>query len=245
MGCDAEHYIIFLTGKDNFRDKRATMYPYKGNRTGEKPEHHAAIRQYMIDYHGAVVVDGAEADDALGIFATEKETGVEKVICTLDKDLNMIPGLHYNWRNDTLFNVTPKEAEEFFIEQLLTGDSTDNIPGLYKLTDQKATKKIKARCTSKDSFMECIQEVFMVYAEALKKVDLACHPPIGYLDEIGDLLWIQRDDAKTWRDYRKSTLPVTSLEVLRHELTEAKKIFEECTKEIAKGKSKTNKEESS
>lgn len=223
--CDAEHYIIFLTGKGNFREERATIQPYKENRKDQrKPEHHKAIRDYMIEYHGAVVIDGAEADDALGIFATEKETGVEKVICTLDKDLDMIPGLHYNWRKDLLYNVTEKEAENFFIKQLLTGDSTDNIPGLYKLTGKKASKKIVQECILAGTFKEKIDAVERIYISSwLASPDVG---PIysSPLDEIGDLLWIQRDGAETWKDYYEQQISDTK---------------------SSKSKSKANKEESS
>lgn len=208
--CNAEHYIIFLTGKGNFREERATLLPYKGNRKSEKPEHYQAIRDYMVDKHGAIVIEGAEADDALGIFLTEKEAGVEKVIATLDKDLNGVPGEHYNWKKDELYYVTLEEADAFFCQQLLTGDATDNIPGLFKLTGQRATKKIKERVAEKESFVEQVDEVIDIYHEAMNE---ASSQPIlskeveENVKEIGDLLWMHRDGEESWWEYYKKSKP--------------------------------------
>lgn len=202
--CSADHYIIFLTGKGNFREERATLLPYKGNRKQEKPEHHAAIREYLIEHHGAIVIDGAEADDALGIFLTEKEIGVEKIIATLDKDLNGVPGWHYNWKKDILYEVSLEEADAFFCEQLLTGDSTDNIPGLFKVTGQRATKKIKERVAEKETFAEQVFEVLEIYDECMNaSSDMACsrQDVEDTVKEIGDLLWMHRDGEESWWEY--------------------------------------------
>src|SRR3990167_11351680 len=61
-------YIGYLTGDGNFREKVATIQPYKGNRDKDaKPFWYKEIRKYLIDRYKAVVVDGMEADDAIGI----------------------------------------------------------------------------------------------------------------------------------------------------------------------------------
>jgi len=195
----ADDYILFLTGKNNFRIKRATLQPYKGNRKGDKPTHHAAIRQYMIEQHGAVVIDDAEADDALGIFLTEEETGVEKVIATLDKDLDGVPGEHYNWKKNITYNVSVEEADEFFCQQLLTGDATDNIPGLFKLTGQRATKAVKARLTEAEGFKAKMETALSIFTEHRPDNDRS--EAKAWIDEIGDLLWMQRDGAVTFEEY--------------------------------------------
>lgn len=203
-GAKADSYIIFLTGKGNFREERATLLPYKGNRKSEKPEHYQAIRDYLVDKHGAIVIDGAEADDALGIFLTEEDTGVEKIIATLDKDLNGVPGEHYNWKKDELYDVSLEEADHFFCQQLLTGDPTDNIPGLYKVSGQKATKKIKDRILPEETFVNQVDEVIDIYHEAMNE---ASSQPILYKEveeivkEIGDLLWMHRDGEESWWKY--------------------------------------------
>ena len=61
---NAEAVEIFLTGKGNYREGLDPAYPYKGNRKSERPEHYAAIKEYMVATLGAIVFEGEEADDA-------------------------------------------------------------------------------------------------------------------------------------------------------------------------------------
>lgn len=121
-------YQVHISGVGNFRYEAATILPYKGNRTNlSRPFHYDAIRQFLVDAYGARVSINKEADDAIGL-AHDPE---EDIIATLDKDLNCIPGLHYNWISKSCKYITEVEADRHFYCQVLTGDRTDNIPGLY------------------------------------------------------------------------------------------------------------------
>jgi 5'-3' exonuclease len=139
----ADRYECYLTGTGNFRKK--ILPEYKKNRDpNAKPFWYNEITEYLIKQHGAIVCDGIEADDMLGIRQMQDD---ETVICSKDKDLDCVPGAHYNWSPTRyergVYNVTEVEALRFFYLQCLTGDATDNIPGLYKSIGKKATKKIK------------------------------------------------------------------------------------------------------
>jgi 5'-3' exonuclease len=95
VNTEAEEYRLFLTGKDNFR---YTIYPeYKAHRPKEKPFWLQACREYLIATFNAEVIDGQEADDALGI----NQTG-DTIICSIDKDLDMLRGDHYNFVKNRL-----------------------------------------------------------------------------------------------------------------------------------------------
>jgi len=205
---EADEYILFLTGKGNFREKLATIQPYKGNRVNNrKPEHYNALREYAIEHHGAIVIDGAEADDALGIFLTSNDHYVDKVIATIDKDLNGVPGMHYNWDKKQGIYVTDPDADLFFLQQILTGDATDNIPGLYRVTGKKASQKLKDRVTAAyyragsflDSFQDGYCEVLNIFQENVEPEEA---PTIWEeVEEIANLLWIQRDGYETFKAY--------------------------------------------
>lgn len=141
--CDyAMEYTVYLTGKDNFREKVAVTVPYKGNRDdSQKPFHYAAIREYLLRNHRGVLVDGMEADDAMGIAQWKSEQDWSKTcIVSTDKDLNMIPGTHYNWQKDLMYDIDPYEADYFFHKQLLMGDPIDNIIGIKGIGDKTADK---------------------------------------------------------------------------------------------------------
>ena len=95
--CKSKKYVIYLTGKNNFREKLATIKKYKGNRPDLKPTHYKDITDYLINVHGAIVIDGMEADDAMAIYQSAMPN---TCIVSTDKDLKQIPGWHFNFVND-------------------------------------------------------------------------------------------------------------------------------------------------
>lgn len=134
---------LLLTGKGNFREEVATYRKYKGNRDfAKKPTWHKAIVEYLTKHWGAETIEGQEADDELAIrqLGTEGST----VICSTDKDLLQIPGLHYNLTKETLIEIQPEDGLNIFYGQCITGDSTDNIAGCPGLGKKAAEKLIEA-----------------------------------------------------------------------------------------------------
>ncbi len=133
---DSDQYKAFLTGKNNFR-KRINP-AYKANRKDTIPPRYLQqCRQYLIEEWNAEVSEGCEADDMLGINQTK-----ETILCSLDKDLDMIPGLHYNWVKGDLYEISKIEAIQHFYRQLLIGDRSDNIFGVDGIGKVKAGRLI-------------------------------------------------------------------------------------------------------
>jgi 5'-3' exonuclease len=142
-------YQLFVTGEGNFRYQ---IYPeYKGNRPKERPQHLHACKSHLVHEFGALCSNGYEADDAIGIAAYKHlEQGDEYVIVSIDKDLNMLEGLHYSpeitrggkvVKEARRYHVSPTDAIKFFYHQLLIGDTTDNIkgaPGVGKVKAERA-----------------------------------------------------------------------------------------------------------
>lgn len=174
----------FLSGKNNYRDKLATIRIYKGNRDPHnKPVYYDEIREYLIGYQGAEVVDGMEADDALGIAqwaAKDKST----CIVTSDKDLNCIPGWHYNWVKGETYYQTLAEANKCFWSQVLTGDTTDNIQGIPKVGPKTAEKVLSK---TNGSWVDMYAAVGEEYKKYYKDQAYAA------FHENASLIWIQRD----------------------------------------------------
>lgn len=181
---DASHAQFYLTGKGNFRESVAVTQPYKGNRVGHKPHHYQAIRDHLVNEWGAEVTCGIEADDALGIAQTE-----ESVICSIDKDLLMIPGRHYNWQRKEYYEISEWEGWRNFYTQLLTGDRTDNILGVWKDTPKFKERAHVVLNGLAPEEMKCI--VGMEYA-------LEYDNPEERMQEAADLLWIQREVDDRW-----------------------------------------------
>jgi DNA polymerase-1 len=134
-GCT--EYNIYLTPKTTFRNK--VRDDYKNNRKGKpKPVHIKAIRDYLINNYKAKVVDNIEADDALGL-----SQNPYTIIASIDKDLLMCEGKHYNFVKKEFTNVTKEEGTRFFYQQMITGDTSDNILGIRGLGKVKASKLLK------------------------------------------------------------------------------------------------------
>jgi hypothetical protein len=145
LGTDVE-YRIYLSGRGNFRETVATLKPYKGNRdASHKPVHYQAIRDYLVHYWNAQIIEGKEADDEVSIVARALgRDGRDYIVATIDKDLDQIPGMHYNYMKKVMYDVSEEEAVFFFYQQILSGDATDNIGGCYKLGPAKAEKLLRA-----------------------------------------------------------------------------------------------------
>ena len=168
---------IYLTGSNNFR---RTLDPtYKANRTQERPKFWQACREYLIYKHNAILVDNYEADDALGWNQTEETT-----ICSIDKDLLMVPGNHYNWVKKQFTTVTEKDGFRSFFNQLLIGDVSDNVFGIKGIGPKKAEKAFDGLFTFGDLF----DKVRSMYDDD-KRLLLNCN-----------LLWIMRKEGQMWED---------------------------------------------
>ena len=130
----ADEYCIYIGGDTNFR---YSIDPeYKAHRKDKpKPKWLQHCREFLVTNWNAVITDGIEADDALGIAQTD-----ETFICSIDKDLLQIPGLHYNFVKDEEYYITEEEGLYNFWMQTLVGDVADNIQGIRGLGPVKAAK---------------------------------------------------------------------------------------------------------
>ena len=178
-----EDYTGYISGKNNFRTEIAKTEPYKGNRKAPKPKHYEALREYLLKDWEFTLVDGQEADDAIGIRAYELDPG-EFSICTIDKDLDMIRGNHYNFVKDLFYDVTEEEAIFNFYKQILTGDRVDNIIGLKGIGDVKA-KRILEECKNEKEMYLAVLEAYEGNEERVL--------------ENGQLLWIRRLADQVWQ----------------------------------------------
>lgn len=176
-----DDYKVFLTGKGNYRNTLATTAPYKGNRPKEKPEHLDTVRSHLRDRHPSVVSSGEEADDLIAIEATER--GANCVICSIDKDLDQIPGKHYNFVKDIHYTVTPWKGLVFFYSQILTGDRVDNVIGIRGIGPAKAMKALAECKTELQLFQKCVE---MYEGDTARVI------------ENGKLLWLRRYESEIW-----------------------------------------------
>lgn len=155
VGADA--YMVFLSDSTE-NGWRKEIYPeYKANRTAPKPKHYDALKEYLILEWDASITSGEEADDRLGIIQMDNiiweyesdfvlgdaPTAIDQcnsIICSIDKDLKQIPGLHYNFVKKEFDKVYYNDGLRFFYQQILTGDVSDNVKGLRGIGPKRAEK---------------------------------------------------------------------------------------------------------
>jgi 5'-3' exonuclease len=177
VNTEATEYHLYLTGKDNFR---YAIYPeYKAHRPKEKPFWLEKCRQFLIANFNAEVINGQEADDALGIAQTD-----DTIICSIDKDLLMIPGRHYNFVKDEFITQSNFDAIKHFYMQCLQGDRADNIKGIPGIGPKKA-ERILAGCTNEEELFRATREAYGNDVEFLMN---------------GKVLWIRRKPDENWED---------------------------------------------
>jgi hypothetical protein len=176
---------FFIGGKGNFR---YDIYPeYKGKREpADKPIHEQEIREYLIKHYDAQLVDDEEADDRVSYLQCLSEPG-STCIVSIDKDLLNTPGYNYNYDKRELIYITPEDADLNFARQLLTGDSTDNIPGLKGVGKGRALKLLPEYTPD---WLSIVREEYGKHYPA-EEVD-------GWINLNGSLLWMRREPNEIW-----------------------------------------------
>jgi DNA polymerase I len=138
----ADDVIVALSCKTEDGFRRRICPTYKANRKNtRKPVVHQSMREHMMQAYGAILRPDLEADDILGILATEEHVG-ERIICSVDKDFRGVPCNYYNFRKEFegVTTVTEEDAARFHAMQTLHGDATDGYQGIPGVGPVKAEK---------------------------------------------------------------------------------------------------------
>lgn len=184
---------FYLTGSDNFRDKLATIQKYKGSRADKpKPEYYKQAGEFLVEKYHAEIVDGCEADDALGIAQTG---GKDTCIISIDKDLLQIPGNHYNWVRDERRFIDEVTGYRNFYEQVLRGDRTDDIPGCAGIGVVKAAKKIRQYSTERAMWQAARYQWNATYPRGIAGLSAD-----EGAKEVATLLWCSRAGRERWSE---------------------------------------------
>jgi 5'-3' exonuclease len=184
------YYVYFSdTRENNFRYAISTDYKLS-RQTQPKPKHYQALKDFLTKEWNAKVTPGQEADDALGInqSAIEMEwtcvDGADRsVICSIDKDLLQVPGLHYNFVRKEHQEVSYTQGLINFYSQFLIGDRVDDIVGVYGLGPKKTEKLLGGLQTEQELF-EKVQAIYQDDQRLLKN---------------GQLLWVRREPDQIWQ----------------------------------------------
>ena len=155
-------YLMAVKSAFNFRN---ILYPdYKMNRHKDVSKANKfvpMIRKLAVKHGMAIEAFNCEADDFLRIWAEQALAANEEyTVVSIDKDLYCIPGRHYNPKKEETRVINKLDATRHFYEQLLKGDSVDNIPGIVGIGPKKAEKAL-ASCENETEMQEVVVSMYM------------------------------------------------------------------------------------
>jgi len=166
LGC-FDDSILYFSSPDNFR-KRIDP-EYKGHRNRKKPCGYRRAINALKETHTVVVMDGVEADDAIGIKATSEEG---HIICSPDKDMRQIPGSLYDLTQDVV-TITPEMGRRWHFVQTMAGDQTDGYSGIPGIGVKRAEALLDAKGVSWETVVSAFAEKGLDEDSALMNARLA------------------------------------------------------------------------
>jgi hypothetical protein len=165
-GTQADNKVLYLSPSSTFRhvlevDTRIYIPPeleYKGNRA-DSPHFKDQAREYLIKRYHAEVGKNIEADDMLGLNQNE-----DTVIASIDKDLLMIAGKHYDILSEERTLVGKNQGDRWFFAQLIAGDRVDNMKGIpgYGV---KTAKKLVDSLAWENDYSDLVEKIEDLYDE--------------------------------------------------------------------------------
>lgn len=121
---EIEQVIPFGLSRNNFR--KYITKKYKANRSKEKPQYFNQLCKYVEAYYEPEIANGMETDDLVAIF--QEKIGHENcIIISIDKDYKQFEGTIYNYRQKKIIQLNKQQALYNFYEQMIVGDTADNV----------------------------------------------------------------------------------------------------------------------
>ena len=138
LGC-FDDSILFFSDSVNFR--KSIDPAYKGHRNRKKPCGYKRVINKLKEEYPVVVMPTLEADDALGIYATNLPG--QHIICSPDKDMRQIPGQLFDLTQEVV-EITPEMGDRWHLIQAMAGDQTDGYAGIPGIGIKRAEALLEA-----------------------------------------------------------------------------------------------------
>ena len=171
---NVERVITFSGSKGNFRKLITPVY--KANRKKQElPPLLDEMHQFVKDEYNSVWGFGIETDDIVARYWKELSNKVGRnnvMIVSIDKDYKQFPALIYNYhyKHKEVLDISEEEALYNFYEQMIIGDSADNVQyfsGRGKVFASKYLKDCDTKYQYTRKMLELFQEKYK--SKALQK----------------------------------------------------------------------------
>ena len=176
---DISEVITFNNSKGNFRKILDTNY--KANRKSSGiPSVLTELHDYVTETYNSVSKYSLETDDLVAAYwknIAEEDGRDTVIIVSIDKDYKQLPALIYNYhyKHRCVYDIEPVEALYNFYEQMIIGDSIDNV-NYCKGYGKKYAEKLLKDCTSHYQFTKKVYELFtIIYKSKAKLKYMQCY----------------------------------------------------------------------
>lgn len=191
-------FDVFVAAKGdvNFRDRFHKYVDYKANRKKRKldPLWITEMKaELLLNSSNPIVCDSedGEVDDFIAIYSTHyKETETPCAILGVDKDFNQLPGTRLNPTSSKVIEIGEMDALQFLYEQIMAGDSADNVPGIPKIGHIKAGKALEGCATEQEMFNTALQGYIEVYGDNEEAAER--------MFECANLVYLRRHETDFW-----------------------------------------------
>lgn len=160
---NADKVEIALTGTEVFRKHIAASYK-ASRKKSRKPIGLGVLREHIMTNWRGSIENELEADDLLGIWATDPmfHVGTKKIIVSIDKDMKTIPCYLWNGNHPEfgVKNISRREADLFHLYQTLVGDSTDGYAGCPTYGPTKSQRLLDSIVSDEESAWDKVVEAF-------------------------------------------------------------------------------------
>ena len=155
--------ITFNGSKGNFRKILNTKY--KANRKKQElPPLLHEMHAYVKTQYDSIYGFGIETDDLVAQYwnALSKDLGRDEVmIVSIDKDYKQFPCLMYNYhyKHKEVLDITEDEALYNFYEQMIVGDTADNV-NFFKGKGKRFAERYFDDCQTKYQYTKKLYKLF-------------------------------------------------------------------------------------
>ena len=155
--------LTFSGSKGNFR--KLITKKYKANRKKQElPPLLDDMHQFVKDHYDSIWGYGVETDDMVARYWKQISDDIgrdEVMIVSIDKDYKQFPCLMYNYhyKHKEILDISEEEAMYNFYEQMIVGDTADNV-NYFKGKGKKFAEKHFKDCTTKYQYTRKLYELF-------------------------------------------------------------------------------------
>jgi 5'-3' exonuclease len=176
---ELDKVITFAGARGNFRKQISKTY--KANRKeSDRPPILKELQDYVADKYNAIAGEGVETDDVVATYwKTLSDTfGRDQVlIVSIDKDYKQFPCLiyDYHYKKQCFYDISEAEARYNFWEQMIAGDSADNVNYCKGYGVAYCRKAFKG-CLSNYSYLRVVFSLYKkLYKNKAREKFLECY----------------------------------------------------------------------